>query len=56
LSAPVFAAYMNPMPAPPITELNDRARDIFRVVVVPQPTGKTLAMPVSAGIEYAPVR
>ena len=26
-------AYMTPMPAPPITELNDRARDVFRVVV-----------------------
>src|SRR4051812_22285047 len=24
---------MTPMPAPPITELNDRARDVFRVVV-----------------------
>jgi len=28
-----FHAYMTPMPAPPITELNDRARDVFRVVV-----------------------
>src|ERR1700756_3900932 len=25
--------YMTPMSAPPITELNDRARDVFRVVV-----------------------
>jgi heat-inducible transcriptional repressor len=33
VEAGTFRPYMTPMPAPPITELNDRARDVFRVVV-----------------------